>query len=89
MDNDHGKIHCMKTISVSRFKARCLKLMAEVREKGEPLLITKRGQPMVRVVPARDGTGKGWVGCMEGTARIVGDIIEPAAPAEEWDISKQ
>ena len=79
----------MKTISVSRFKSRCLALMAEVQEKGEPLLVTKRGQPLVRVVPARDGKGKGWIGCMEGTARIASDIVEPVAPQEEWDILKQ
>jgi prevent-host-death family protein len=79
----------VKTITISRFKARCLALMAEVQEKGEPLLVTKRGRPLVHVVPARDGKGKGWIGCMEGTARIVGDLIEPVAPAEDWDISKQ
>ena len=79
----------MKTISVSRFKAQCLALMAEVQEKGDPLLVTKRGQPLVRVLPARDGKGKHWIGCMDGTGRIVGDIIEPVAPPEEWDTDKQ
>lgn len=79
----------MKSITISRFKARCLALMAEVQEKGEPLLVTKHGRPLVHVVPARDGKGKGWIGCMQGTGRIVGDVVEPVSPQEEWDIHRK
>jgi prevent-host-death family protein len=39
-------------IPVSEFKARCLALLDEVSETGVTLVVTKRGKPVARVVPA-------------------------------------
>ncbi len=39
------------TVSAGDFKARCLKLMDEVALTRRPLLITKHGRPVARVVP--------------------------------------
>ena len=36
----------------SVFKARCLKVMNEVPATGEPVVVTKRGKPVVKVIPA-------------------------------------
>jgi prevent-host-death family protein len=41
-----------KEITASQFKARCLRLLDEVSETGETLVVTKRGRPVARVVPA-------------------------------------
>lgn len=41
----------MKTITASQFKARCLRLLDEVAETGEPLVITKHGRPVARLEP--------------------------------------
>lgn len=38
-------------ISVSAFKARCLSLLDDVARTGEELVVTKRGEPLARVVP--------------------------------------
>lgn len=38
-----------RTISATRFKARCLALLDEVAETGEALIVTKRGKPVARV----------------------------------------
>ena len=38
-------------ISASQFKARCLALLDEVAEHGSELVVTKRGQPVAKVVP--------------------------------------
>jgi prevent-host-death family protein len=40
-----------KEITATQFKARCLRLLDEVAESGEPLVVTKRGRPVVRVEP--------------------------------------
>lgn len=40
-----------RTISATQFKARCLALLDEVAETGEPLVVTKRGKPVARVEP--------------------------------------
>ena len=36
----------MRTFPVSQFKARCLGLLKEVRDGGEPLAVTLRGQTL-------------------------------------------
>jgi prevent-host-death family protein len=40
-----------REITASQFKARCLRLLDEVAESGEPLVVTKHGRPVARVVP--------------------------------------
>jgi prevent-host-death family protein len=41
----------MKEITATQFKARCLRLLDEVAETGEPVVITKRGRPVARLEP--------------------------------------
>lgn len=43
----------MREIKASEFKAKCLKLLDEVNETGEAIIITKRGKPVARVERAR------------------------------------
>jgi len=38
-------------VPAGEFKNRCLQLIDEVNRDGVPLIVTKRGQPMVRIVP--------------------------------------
>jgi prevent-host-death family protein len=44
----------MRSIAASQFKARCLALLDEVAETKETLVVTKRGKPVARVVPAEE-----------------------------------
>jgi prevent-host-death family protein len=78
----------MRTIPAGEFKAKCLALMDEVQTRGEILIITKRGKPVVRVTPlegAATATEQRPIfGFMRGMATIVGDIVGPIIPAEEW-----
>ena len=53
-------------ISAVKFKATCLKLIERVAETGEPVIITKRGKVMARLVadhgkPRGLGTGRGSI----------------------------
>jgi prevent-host-death family protein len=43
----------MRTIPAGQFKARCLALLDEVAESGEPIVVTKRGRPVARIEPAQ------------------------------------
>ena len=43
-----------RTIAASEFKAKCLALLDEVAATGETLVVTKRGKPVARVVPAEE-----------------------------------
>jgi prevent-host-death family protein len=54
--NDHGTVtmvmdRSQKEISATQFKAHCLRLLDEVAETGETLVVTKHGKPVARVVP--------------------------------------
>src|ERR1700676_1372221 len=42
----------MRTISASEFKKRCASVVTEVHSTREPVLITKFGKPIARLVPA-------------------------------------
>ena len=72
----------MKTIKASEFKARCLQLMDEVAQSGEPLLITKNGKPVSQLVPYRRKPAT-LFGVMKGTVTIQGDILSPLN--EDWE----
>jgi prevent-host-death family protein len=41
----------MRSIPAARFKAQCLKLLDEVSETGETIVVTKRGKPVATVAP--------------------------------------
>lgn len=62
-------------ISAGEFKATCLKLMDEVARTHETVIITKRGRPVVRMVPVEDEGETILFGYMAGTATIHGDIV--------------
>jgi prevent-host-death family protein len=66
------------------FKARCLRVMEDVKKYRTPVVITKKGRPVAKLVPP-DAAAADVFGCMAGTARIVGDIEAPVVPAEVWE----
>jgi prevent-host-death family protein len=74
----------MKKIAAGKFKAQCLKVMEQVRTTREPVLITQRGQPLAKLVPA-EKTSDDFIGRLEGIVTLVGDIESPIVPLEEWD----
>ena len=73
------------TIAAGEFKAKCLKLLDEVAEKRETLVITKHGKPLAQLAPM-PATRKNIVGSMKGSVTILGDIISPLDV--EWDAMK-
>lgn len=76
----------MKTMPAGEFKAKCLRVMEEVRKYRTPVVITKKGKPVAKLVPA-DEPKKDVFGCMANKIKIVGDIESPVLPPiEEWDM---
>src|SRR5262245_39771312 len=65
-----------RKINAAAFKARCLALIDEVAESGEPITITKRGKAKVQVVAVREKPKTLW-GATKGTFKILGDIVGP------------
>jgi hypothetical protein len=66
-------------------KADCLKVLDQVRDSGEGLLITgDDGTPLVTLLPA-DSAEDEIFGFLKGKAKIVGDVIN-TIPIEDWDL---
>ncbi len=74
----------MRSIPAARFKARCLRIMDEVRARRETVLITKKGKPVARLVPA-DEPARDIFGCLAGDLEIRGDVTSPVVPPEAWE----
>ena len=75
----------MKTIGAGDFKQTCLRLLDEVRETGETIVITKRGDPVAQLAPVPRTRETDWAGAMRGTGSILGDLVQPALEEEEWE----
>ena len=85
MEGDHGgSAGVPRTIKASEFKAKCLKLMDEVAETGEEIVITKNGRPVSKLVPCNERP-ETWFGRNRDSIRILGDIVGPM-PREWWDV---
>ncbi|OLE10802.1 MAG: hypothetical protein AUG89_11260 [Acidobacteria bacterium 13_1_20CM_4_56_7] len=73
----------MKRIPAGQFKAKCLAIMDRVQKTGESVLITKRGKPVAQLLPASEL--EDVFGYMAGKVKIVGDIVGPITPLEDWE----
>jgi prevent-host-death family protein len=78
----------MKYMQASKFTARCLSVMEDVNATGEPVIITKRGTPVAKVVPVSPKKRE-LFGFMAGEFRIVGDIERPVVSIEEWEVMRK
>ncbi len=85
LTEDYGEV---RTIPAGEFKAKCLKLLDEVAETREPLVITKFGKPVARLVPIVPVAQphEGLRGALRGSVLWEGDIISPIDV--EWDAMK-
>ncbi len=78
----------MREIRASVFKARCLAIMDNVQSTGEPVIVTKRGTPVVKVVPIQAGEDD-LFGFMAGKFKVVGDIESPLVPLKNWKVTRK
>ena len=81
IDTGHMKI------AAAEFKAKCLALIDRVRERGEPITITKRGRVVARLIAADDENDRPWQR-VRGKVRWVGDPFAPAIEEAEVDALK-
>ncbi|HEU5409398.1 MAG TPA: type II toxin-antitoxin system prevent-host-death family antitoxin [Candidatus Acidoferrales bacterium] len=78
----------MKEMPAGKFKELCLAVMDEVQATGETVVVTKRGKPVAKVVPADSGETSIF-GFMAGRVQIVGDIESPVTPLSDWKVMKK
>jgi prevent-host-death family protein len=80
----------MKTMAAGKFKATCLAVMDEVQAKREPVVITKNGKPVAKLVPLEltENADPLDVFRFRGKIEILGDVISPVTDLEDWDALK-
>ena len=74
----------MQKMAAAQFKTQCLAVMDHVSQSGCPVVITKHGRPVVKLVPANEGEDEIF-GALADIARVTGDI-ENTVPAIDWGV---
>ena len=77
----------MKTMTITRFKAQALKAIAEVAESHETLVVTKRGAPVVQVVPYCEDETEAAPGKLSHMFDFEEDIVSPLGD-EMWSAAR-
>jgi antitoxin (DNA-binding transcriptional repressor) of toxin-antitoxin stability system len=62
--------------------------MRDIKATGEPVVVTKRGEPLVRVIPEVPEREEIF-GFMADEFEILGDIESPVVPLEDWKILRK
>jgi prevent-host-death family protein len=73
----------MKKMAAGSFKVHCLAVMDEVHAKRQTVVITKRGKPVAKLVPA-DQSSDDIYNFLAGKGAITGDVVAPAVSGEDW-----
>jgi len=64
-----------RQIGAGEFKSRCLKLLDDVAESREPLVITKHGRPVAQLVPMPPE--REIFGALKGSVVHEDDLVSP------------
>jgi prevent-host-death family protein len=73
-----GRSVMEEIVTISKFKATCLSLLDQVNKTGQPILVTKKGEPIAQVVPPpKPKKPASWLGSFRSTGKIKGDIVSP------------
>lgn len=68
----------MKTFSISQFKAHALSIVQAVHDTGDKVVVTKRGKPLVQVMPYQADELEGPpIGRLKGTLVHEDDLVTP------------
>jgi antitoxin (DNA-binding transcriptional repressor) of toxin-antitoxin stability system len=75
----------MEEIAISKFKATCLAVLEKVKKTGQPILVTRFGQPIAQITPPGVAKRAPKFGTGADTAEILGDIVGPITDISDWD----
>jgi len=75
----------MKTLAITDFKAHALQILGRIAKTKESVVITKRGKPIVEVIPF--STSKPAPGKLSEALVFEKDIVSPLGE-DMWNASK-
>ena len=70
----------MKTMAISEFRVHALRVLGQVAKTKESVVVTKRGQPLVEVVPFRGSDDAPVPGKLSEALVFEKDIVTPIVP---------
>ena len=73
----------MRTIAAGKFKDVCLQTLDEVATQRRPVVITKRGRPVAKLVPISTVTRARSL-----AGSIVSETGDPFSTRETWDAGR-
>lgn len=74
-------------INAAEFRAKCLRLLDQIKTTHQEIIITKRGKPVAKLVhiPEKDEKDP-LIGAFSGCGKTIGDLTEPVADPDDWEI---
>jgi antitoxin (DNA-binding transcriptional repressor) of toxin-antitoxin stability system len=79
----------MEEIAISKFKATCLAVLERVRKTGQPIRVTRFGQPIAEIKPPSPPQPPRRFGHRVGTGVILGDIVGPIGDESDWEAAQE
>jgi prevent-host-death family protein len=74
----------MIRIGAGKFKDQCLKILDQVAETRNPVVVTKRGRPIATVIP--------FSASPDAQNRLAGSVLaehgDPFGTGEDWDADR-
>jgi prevent-host-death family protein len=64
-----------KNIPVSQFKTKCLAILDEMSKTGFPMIVTKRGKPIAKIIPVGNSQPLELIGSV--SYKSEGDLLGP------------
>jgi antitoxin (DNA-binding transcriptional repressor) of toxin-antitoxin stability system len=75
----------MEQMAISKFKATCLAVLEKVKRTGEPVLVTRFGQPVAEIYPVRAVHPARRFGLRTQTGTVLADIVGPTGDESDWE----
>jgi len=78
----------MESMNASEFKAQCFATLDKVHATRRALDILKHGEPVAVLSPvteAVEGISEYPQPKLKGTVKVLGDIVAPVLPEDDWE----
>ena len=75
----------MKTLGISEFKTHCIRLLKDAKRTKEPFILTRRGEPLVRIEPIAGPTDSRCLGALRDRIVLHGDLVHTDF-ADDWEL---
>jgi len=74
-------------MQISEFKAKCIAVLKEVQQGRQPLVITLREKPLVRIEPADSIHRQKQLGRLKGRMSVKANLLRKDT-SQDWEMLK-